>query len=152
MFKFAVCLLAFLYQPVANAGTLHLSFGPSLNGTTNPKSASVGIAQKVAHLEILAQCSVIFDNPYFAACSLVPSVKVVTTTGFFVRIGTGPAYVTHTNDHVSTPFEVNIRYALGVENDGWEAGAEGSHYSNAGIKGANLGMDHAGFYLGIHLF
>jgi hypothetical protein len=152
MFKFAVCLLAFVWQPYAEASHLHLAFGPSLSNRTNPKAISLGYAHNFGHLELLGQCSAIFDNPYFAACSLVPSIKVVSPGGFFVRVGAGPAYVSHTNDQVSSPFEANIRYAVGLDQGGWEVGGEGSHYSDAGFKGPNLGLDHAMFYLGIHLF
>jgi hypothetical protein len=149
MFKLAVCLLAFLWQPWAQADRLHISFGPSLNGTTNPKYAGIGLSHNFGHLELLGQCSAIFDNPYFAACSVVPSIKVQSAGGFFVRVGVGPGFVTHTNDRVSSPIEANIRYAVGVDQGGWEVGGEGTHWSNAGFKGPNLGMDHAGFYVGI---
>lgn len=152
MFKFAVCLLAFLWQPWAQANHLALSFGPSLNGATNPKYASIGYVHDFGHLELRGQCSVIFDNPYFAACSLVPSLKVVSPGGFFVRVGVGPGFVTHTNDRVSSYAEANIRYAVGLDSGGYEVGVEGSHWSNAGFKGPNLGMDQAGFYLGIRIF
>src|SRR3990167_6568070 len=144
-----LCLALLLLASSASADDrIITSFGPSLNGGTNPKYLALGYEKAFDHLSVIGQCSGIFASPAIAACSLVLSVRVETLDGIFARIGVGPGLISRTDDRLSSRGEVNIRYALGIDQGGWEVGLEGTHWSNAGWVPPNLGRDFAGFYLG----
>jgi hypothetical protein len=132
---------------------INIALGPSLNGSTNPKFGSLGYEKTFGHGSLIAQCTAIFTAPIpTGACSLVLSARVQTPDGWFTRVGVGPGFVTRTDDRLSSIPEINIRYAFGIDEGGWEVGLEGAHWSNASIWGGpNLGRDFAGFFLGIHL-
>jgi hypothetical protein len=127
------------------ADHLVLSFGPTLNGNTNPKMAGVGYELSWSEASLLAECRGIFSDPINGACSLVLSARVETVSGLFMRVGAGPGWVFHTDDRVSSKFNFNLQGVVGVvSSQDLVIGAGYWHYSNAGITPPNLGRDFIG--------
>lgn len=132
--------------------TLDLSFGPSLNGTTNPKYASLAIEKHFDTTSIAAECGAIFEYPVNGVCAAIFSARVKTTSGFFMKIGAGPAYVFQKDGRVSSNWNAMIEAALGIEQNGWAVGVKPvTHISNAGLAPPNLGRDWALGYVEIGL-
>lgn len=123
---------------------LVLSFGPTLNGNTNPKFAALGFEKIWDDLSLLTECRGIFSDPINGACSLVASARVETVSGLFMRVGAGPAWVFRKDDRVSSNFNFNIQGAIGITNQDVDIGLCYSHFSNAGLVPPNLGRDFIG--------
>jgi lipid A 3-O-deacylase len=72
----------------------------------------------------------------------------------FAEIGLGGALFDHTqlgDKNISTSFQFSEHLTLGVDvSNAWWVGAQYSHYSNAGIKEPNPGLDYVQFVVGAH--
>lgn len=148
-------LTTLLTKPVL-ANDLVLSFGPTLNGNTNPKMAGIGYEYITGdETSLMAECRGIFQSDFNGACALIISARVETPSGLFMRIGAGPAWVFRTDDRVSSNFNFNLQAVMGLAMHGWYLGAGYWHYSNAGLKLAdpnpNLGRDFIGPVVAINL-
>lgn len=146
-----LALLAILFSTLAYADHIDLSFGPSLNGGTNPKFAALGYEKVFDPGSLLLECGAMFAGPPIGMCSLVLSARVETPTGLFVRMGVGPALVTRTDDRLSSIGEFNIQGAIGFSQGGWDIGLGYRHYSNAGLVPPNFGRDFWGGLIEIGL-
>src|SRR4051812_10557012 len=88
----------------AHADGLVISFGPTLNGNTNPKHASLGYEYTFGEGSLLPECRGIFSESINGACELVLSERVQTRSGLFMRLGAGPAWYFREDDRVSSHF------------------------------------------------
>lgn len=140
-----------LLSCTAHADHLSISFGPSLNGGTNPKFAALGYEKVFDPGSLLFECGGMFEAPIIGVCSAVLSARVQTQGGMFVRMGVGPAFITHTDDRLSSIFEFNIQSAIGFTQEGWDIGIGYRHYSNAGLFPPNYGRDFFGGLIEIGL-
>ena len=72
----------------------------------------------------------------------------------FAELGLGGALFDHTQlggKNISTSFQFSEHLTLGVDmNNAWWVGAQYSHYSNAGIKKPNPGLDYLQLVVGAH--
>lgn len=130
---------------------LVLGGGPTLNGNTNPKYASLGYEWLFRDLSVLAECRGIFSEQFNGACSLVFSARVETVSGLFMRLGVGPAWYFRVDDRVSSNLNANIQGCAGITSGGVDVGGCLSHFSNAGWVPPNLGRDFVGPVVAIHL-
>ena len=128
----------------AHGDSAVLSFGPTLNGNTNPKMAGIGYEHTWANASLLAECRGIFSSPINGACGLTLSARVETSSGMFIRVGAGPAYYFRVDDRVSSNWNANLQGAVGLTQGGWAIGVLWVHYSNAGLVPPNLGRDFIG--------
>lgn len=140
----------------AHADNLVLGFGPTLNGNTNPKAASLGYEYTFGEASLLSECRGIFSERLNGACEVVLSARVETTSDLFMRLGVGPAWYFYTDDRVSSNFNFNLQGCIGLTQDAVILGACWVHYSNAGIafNGApnpNLGRDFLSIMISIRL-
>jgi hypothetical protein len=152
----AMGMLWLLFATICKADDLVLSFGPTLNGNTNPKMAGIGYEFILGdEVSLMPECRGIFNSPLNGACALVLSARVETASGLFMRLGAGPAWVFRTDDRVSSNFNFNLQGVIGIAAKGWYLGAGYWHYSNAGLPIAypnpNLGRDFFGPVVAIHL-
>ncbi len=131
-------------QDADHVSHLVLSFGPTLNGNTNPKMASVGLESVWNESSLLAECRGIFSEELNGACEIVFSARVETLSGLFVRVGAGPAYYFRTDDRVSSNWNASLQAVVGLTQRGYDIGVGYFHYSNAGLKPPNLGRDFIG--------
>ncbi len=145
---FAAVFLAFLLGGIRHARAsdhLVVSFGPTLNGNTNPKTAGLGYEYGFGEASLLAECRGIFSEQLNGACGVVFSAAVETLSGLFVRVGAGPAWVFRTDDRVSSNFNFDLQAMVGATSGKNRLGACYIHYSNAGLPLAdpnpNLGRD-----------
>ena len=136
----------------AHADSVNIGFGPSMDGDTNPKYGSIEVEKDWGDFALVGNLTGIFAGPAFAVVSIIPSIKVVTPSGLFLRGGVGPAYTTQVNDRLSSPAQINIEMAGGLWNPMGEVGVKGDHWSNGSIVGGgpNLGADTLQAYLGVH--
>jgi hypothetical protein len=144
---FLIGLAVILVGHRAHAGDyVTLAFGPSVDGTTNPKLAAAGYEKTWGEFSIYSHCGALFEDPINPFCAVVPGVHIETVSGIFTRVGVGPALFTHTNSRLSSRPEFNISFALGLVQNGFIVGLEGDHFSNGGLPLAspnpNLGDDH----------
>ncbi len=148
-----IALAFLLIGSIAQANSVNLGFGPSLNGSTNPKSAKLGYELDLTDaFSFTASATGIFEPKMIGAFSLVASAKALTPSGMFLRIGFGPGVITSTDDRLSSIPEFNIVYATGLASESVEGGIEGNHWSNAGFFGGpNLGRDSALLFLAFKL-
>lgn len=66
----------------------------------------------------------------------------IVNPGYYIKVFSGPAYVSKTDDHLSTPFEFTEDLEIGfVDKRGVGIGFGYKHFSNAGIQQPNLGRD-----------
>ncbi len=144
-------ILLLLLTSTAFADHVDISFGPSMNGATNPKLVTLGFEKVFDPGSALLSCGAMFEQSTNYECSLVLSARVQTTGGMFTRVGLGPALITHVDDRLSSIGEVNIQYALGFAQNGWDIGVIGNHFSNAGIVPPNFGRDFLGLLIEIGL-
>jgi hypothetical protein len=136
------------------ADHLVLSFGPTLNGNTNPKHASVGYEfplSSAGEAVLMPECRGIFSEGFNGACELVLSARVETQSGLFMRLGAGPAWYFREDDRVSSHFNFNLQGAIGLTASGLDLGIAYIHYSNAGLWGPNLGRDFLGVVIELHV-
>ncbi len=143
-------IFLFLFSS-ARADHIDIDFGPSMNGATNPKLAQVGYEKVFDPGSLLIQCGAMFEESTNYECGAVLSARVQTAGGMFTRVGFGPAAISHPDDRLSSIFEFNIQYALGFEQNGWDIGIIGNHFSNAGITPPNFGRDFLGLLIEIGL-
>lgn len=139
--------LFLLFAASAHADHIDISFGPSMNGNTNPKLVTLGYEKVFDPGSALVSCGAMFEDSTNFECSGILSARVQTTGGMFSRIGFGPSFITHTDDRLSSIFEFNIQYALGFEQGNWDIGVIGNHFSNAGIWPPNYGRDFLGLLI-----
>ncbi len=130
----------------------YLSFGPSLDGTTNPKELALGFEKTWGELGLLTHCGLLFESGTNGYCAVPIGIHIETLSGVFVRAGVGPAYVFKISDpRISSHWNANIDFMMGF----YQAWAffffEGGHISNAGVVPPNLGDDHALIGLGARL-
>jgi hypothetical protein len=157
------CLMTLLLLPVASradssptvqsssSDIIHVGFGPSLDGTTNPKEFAIGHEKVIGEFGLLSHCGLLFEGELNGYCAIVPGVHIETLSGIFVRAGVGPAYVLHTSDRISSHWNANIDFMLGFY-QGWGLiYAEGGHLSNAGFVPPNLGDDHLLIGIGVRI-
>lgn len=121
---------------------VHVGFGPSLDGTTNPKEFALGYEKVWNEFSVFTHCGLLFESSTNGYCSIVPGVHIQTISGIFVRAGVGPAYVIHTSDRISSHLNANIDFMVGFYQGPAFFYAEGGHLSNAGWVPPNLGDDH----------
>jgi hypothetical protein len=143
-----VIILACLSSIAAADDLGTIGFGPSLDGTTNPKELALGYEKIWGEIGIYTHCGLLFENETNGYCAVVPGVHIETLSGIFVRAGAGPAYVLHTDNRISSHWNVNVDFALGVYRGSAYAFLEGGHISNAGLVPPNLGDDHGLIGLG----
>lgn len=144
-------LTCLLYPALAWSDHVVLSFGPTLNGNTNPKMAGLGYEHTFGAGSLLPECRAIFSSEMNGACELVLSARVETPSGLFMRLGAGPAWVIRQDDRVSSHFNFNLQGALGLTHNGWDLGVGLTHYSNAGLWPPNEGRDFLGALIGVGL-
>lgn len=146
-------VLTMIFGCQAEADTVSIAFGPSMDGGTNPKYGSLEYEKDWGEFALVFNATGVFAGPAFAIISVVPSVKAVTSSGLFLRGGVGPAYTTAQSDRLSSPAQINIEMAGGLYDERVELGAKGDHWSNGSIVGGgpNLGADTLQVYAGIHL-
>lgn len=149
MIKLLLLAFALLLPSLCQADHLVLSFGPSLNGSAYPKLVTGGYEFTWETTSLVATCGAMFESGLKGVCSIVPSVRVETVGGIFTRVGVGPAFITGTDERLSSIFEFNIQYAIGITQSGWDVGLVGNHYSNAGIWPPNYGRDFLGLLVDI---
>lgn len=138
-------LLALLFSQFAFADDIgSIGFGPSLDGTTNPKELALGYEKTWGEFGLLTHCGLLFESDTNGYCAIVPGVHIETESGIFVRAGVGPAYVAKiSNPRISSHWNANIDFAIGVYQGPAVAYIELGHLSNAGAVLPNLGDDHA---------
>ena len=144
-------LLAFLAAFPARADQINIGFGPSMDGGTNPKFGTVQYEHDWGSFALIGSVTAIFEDPILWTGSLIPSAKVVTPGGVFVRVGLGIGFVSRTDDRLSSIPQFNPEMALGLSNDRFEVGGKGDHWSNGSVLGGgpNLGRDTLQLYLGV---
>ena len=142
MIRWLKSLWPILLIPAASHGNqLAISFGPSLDGGTNPKYAALGYEFLGAMSSLLGECGGMFESQTNEVCMIVLSARVQTPAGLFTRVGVGPAVVFHTDDRLSSVGEFSLQGMVGLAQGGWDIGAKFQHFSNAGIVPPNLGRD-----------
>lgn len=152
-FLMVLCLLACSRDGRAADDTkMTLGFGPSVDGQTNPKMFAAGLENDWGNFALYTHCGALFESPFNPFCALVPSARVQTPDGMFIRMGVGPAWFAHSDSRLSSHYEFNISAAWGYYQGTVEMGLEADHFSNAGLPIANpnpnLGSDHILIYLG----
>lgn len=147
-----ILLVGLLLSSSAWADGVGIAFGPSMDGGTNPKYGSIEVEKDWGDFALVVNTTGVFAGPAFAIISIIPSIKVVTPAGLFLRGGVGPAYTTQVNDRLSSPGQINIEMAGGLWNELGEVGFKGDHWSNGSIVGGgpNLGADTLQAYLAAH--
>lgn len=136
------CLMLLISVPAFAVDHLTLAFGPSINGSVNPKMGAIGYEKVLGNLSLKAHCGAMFTEKWNPWCAAVVSARVETTSGLFMRTGVGPAYFGHTDDRHSSRGQFNISTAIGLVQNGFAVGLEHDHFSNAGLVQPNLGSDH----------
>lgn len=121
---------------------IHIGFGPSLDGTTNPKEFALGYEKTWGEFGVFTHCGLLFESSTNAYCAALLGVHIETISGIFVRAGVGPAYVENISDRISSHWNANIDFMLGAYQGPAFFYAEGGHLSNAGLVPPNLGDDH----------
>lgn len=120
-----------------------IGFGPSLDGTTNPKELALGYEKTWGELSLYTHCGALFESETNGYCAVLIGVHIETPAGVFTRLSVGPAYVLHISDpRISSNLNANIVAALGVYQGPAFGGLEFGHISNAGAVPPNLGDDH----------
>ena len=151
--KYFLLLFSLLFSLSAQANDLLLSFSPTMDGGYTPKLVQVGYEHDFSHpVALVAECGGMFEGENIGTCSIVPSIKVQTLSGLVARVGVGPGFVTATDSRLSSIFEFHIQGFFGLEQDGWQVGILGDHFSNAGLVLPNLGRDFVGLGVGIKVF
>lgn len=144
LFVFSVLVLLLAWRAPAHADDLvTVGFGPSLNGTTNPKELALGYEKTWSELSLYNHCGAIFQDPLNGYCAVTVGVHIETPSGLFTRATVGPAYVMRLNDRISSHWNANIVVAVGVYQGQAFFDLEYGHLSNAGFVPPNLGDDHA---------
>jgi hypothetical protein len=143
---FVVATIAFVlgFQRAASADDFAtVGFGPSLNGTTNPKELAVGYEKTWSELSLYNHCGAIFEAELNGYCSVTVGVHIETPSGIFTRATVGPAYVMRISQpRISSHWNANIVVAVGVYQGRAFFDVEYGHLSNAGWVPPNLGDDH----------
>ncbi len=142
----ACLFLAIVLMPATCARAddiITVGFGPSLNGTTNPKEFALGFEKTWGEFSLYTHCGLLFEGETNGYCAVLVGVHIETPAGVFTRAGVGPAYVAHTSDRISSNVNANISVAVGVYQGPAFAAIEYGHLSNAGAVPPNLGDDHA---------
>jgi hypothetical protein len=120
-----------------------VAFGPSLDGTTNPKEFALGYEKTWAELSLYTHCGAIFEADLNGYCAVTVGVHIETPSGLFTRATVGPAYVARMNERLSSHFNFNLVFAVGAYQGPAFFDIEAGHLSNAGLWPPNLGDDHA---------
>lgn len=147
----ALSPILLLCQSQARADNLSIGFGPSLDNNTHPQMLTIGHEKIWGEFSVYTHCGAMFESPWNPWCAVVPSVHIESTSGIFTRAGVGPALFGYTDDRLSSHFNFNISWTVGLTQNGWEAGLEADHFSNAGLWPPNLGSDHLCLVIAAHL-
>ena len=144
MIRWLKTLWPILLIPVAGHGldVGTIGFGPSVDGTTNPKEFALGYEKTWGEFGLFTHCGLLFESETNGYCAIVPGVHIQTLSGIFVRAGVGPAYVINTDARISSHFNFNIDFMLGFYQGPAFFYGEAGHLSNAGLTPPNLGDDH----------
>lgn len=155
--RWILTLLPLLLAPALSQADVigSVAFGPSLDGTTNPKEFALAVEKTWSEFGVLVNCGLLFESETNGYCSIVPGVHIETESGIFVRAGAGPAYVAKiSNPRISSHWNVNINLSIGVYRGPAFAFLNAGHISNGGAVGPNLGDDHGlvgiGWRFGYH--
>lgn len=148
-----LCLLSLLFCWPAQANSLSLSFGPSLDGSIGDKKAlQLGYEFQFGAPSLVLEAGG-WNEPNgvagFAGVNM--GVHVATTDGVFVRVGVGVCAISQTDDRLSSIGEAHIQLKFGVERESFSAGLQFDHFSNAGLVPPNLGRDLGSVFIGIPL-
>ena len=148
-----LCLLASLFCWSAQAHSLSLSFGPSLDGTIGVQKALqlAGEYQVGPGSFVLESGGWNEPNGFAVFGGLSAGIHIVTEDGISARVGFGPCAISQTDDRLSSIFEFHIQARLGLEMKFWGVGVQFDHFSNAGLVPPNLGRDLASLYLSVPL-
>lgn len=140
-----ILALSFLLAPALSwaddIGTV--AFGPSLDGSTNPKEFALGYEKTWSELALYTRCALLFESETNGYCSVGIGVHIETPSGLFTRATVGPAYVANIDDRISSHLNANIVFAVGAYQGPAFFVIELTHVSNAGAALPNLGSDHA---------
>lgn len=140
--KLFLAFLMLFSVPAFAVDHITVAFGPSINGTTNPKMGAIGYEKVLGNLSLKLHCGAIFSEKWNPWCALPISARVETASGLFMRTGVGPAFFKMTDERLSSRWQFNISTAVGLVQDGFAVGLEHDHFSNAGLVPPNLGSDH----------
>ncbi len=149
----SIFLLTLFALPVpAHSDQINIGFGPCLDSSNlQPHIGKVQYEKDLGNFALVVNAVGVFAGPTFGIFSVVPSLKVVTPEGIFMRAGVGVGYTTQVNARLSSPAQFNIETCGGL-NYGWaEIGPCFDHWSNGSILGGgpNLGLDAAFLSAGV---
>jgi hypothetical protein len=138
--------------------SINLGVGNSVikedENSTSGKIVGVGYAldlPKSILLEMLGgafNADNVFNSKYTYWAALNLGVDVKTCSGLYMKVGSGPAYISKTNDRLGTNFQFLSKVGLGLYNKDAKVGVFYGHFSNGGISETNAGHDYLGLELG----
>lgn len=64
---------------------INVGFGPSLDGTTNPKEFAVGYEKTWGEFGIFTHCGLLFESDLNGYCAIIPGVHIETASGIFSK-------------------------------------------------------------------
>ncbi len=144
-------LLLILLTTGAYGGELILGGGLSNNDDSK--------GQRLFRIEYLAPINHTFFwkaeggvfNGYDLYTGLSLGFQAATTDGLFARYSLGPSYVANTDYRLSSNFEFNHDFELGIrDKSGLEISIGLKHMSNAGLVPPNNGRDFVTVGVGVH--
>lgn len=156
-----IALWLFLLMPswvyAGNYDSVYLKLGGALNQPTllTNKLVSFGIQHEafwVFDYQIESGAFTDTQNVYISPTFFLgPSIGVsIVRSAFYVKVFFGPALVSHTDEHLSTPYEFHTDLQLGFKDyRGVGIGLGYKHLSNAGIQGPNIGRDFLYFQISL---
>jgi hypothetical protein len=135
-------------------GQANLSFGPTVDGQIGEKKM-LALGYEVSWGSPSVELGLGEWNEANGGIAeygtLTAGLHVVTVEGLAARIAFGPAYVSQTDDRLSSLFEFHIQARIGLSMKSFETGAQFDHFSNAGIVPPNLGRDVVSLYISVPL-
>lgn len=146
--------LLLMSSTFCQAGSLTLSFGPSIDGTIGAqKIAQLGYEIRWGAPSLTLETGMLnaLGGGFVFMGGANLGVHVVSADGLSMRIGVGPAYVSQIDDRLSSHMQAHIQARVGLEMQSYQTGVQLDHWSNAGLKPPNLGLDAVSVYVGIPL-
>lgn len=140
-------MLLFSCNVFAQEPTYFLKFGGMLNtpALNQNKLLSIGYQAPLGRIfDYQLEVGTFNDNINdFKTVYGGPSLGLTTGgDNFYVKVFSGPVFVSYTDQHLSTPVEFNTDFEIGIKDGrGVNIGIGYKHMSNAGIVGPNIGRD-----------
>lgn len=143
----ATSALANDYAPTKTTPFMKIAGSLNTESIATNKLISVGYQHPLTHLfDYQLEGGYFVDNKANTKTAFFgPSIGITAeNANIYTKAFVGPAYVSHTDDHLSTPYEFNTDFEVGVKDKrGTSIGIGYKHMSNAQICDgcSNLGRD-----------